>query len=140
MAWVTQNNLLTVWAITGATPVRFNLKSPCRALAFAPDGKALAATADWKALTFDIERKQERHSLAGHKGIISALAYTPDGRYLMTGSWDKTVKFWDAGTGQEVASFEWPVGRVCAVAFAPDGLRAAVAGDAGTIVVWDVDL
>lgn len=139
LATVGQNRLLTVWETVKSEPARFGLKSACRAVAFSPDGKTLAATADWKVALFDVERRQERQVLAGHKGVVSALAYTPDGRQLITGSWDKTIKSWDAASGRESASFEWGVGRVYAVAVAPDGLRAAAAGDAGTIVVWDVD-
>jgi WD40 repeat protein len=140
LAAVGQNRLLSLWDMTRSEPRRFGLKDACRALAFAPDGKSLAATADWKITLYDAERGQERQTLAGHKGVVSALAYSPDGRCLVSGSWDKTVKVWDAASGQEIASFAWPAGRVYAVAVAPDGLRAAAAGDAGTIVVWDVDL
>jgi WD40 repeat protein len=139
MAWVTQNNILSVWPITRSSTTRFSLKAPCRSLAFSPDGKTLAATADWKVLIFDIERKHERFTLTGHKGMVGSLAYSPDGRHLLTGSWDKTVKIWDAANGRELTSFDWPVGRVGAVAYAPDGLRAAAAGDEGPIVIWDVD-
>lgn len=139
MAWVTQNNILTVWPTTRSSTTRFSLKSPCRSIAFAPDGKTLAVTADWKILIFDIERKQERFTLTGHKGMVSSLAYSPDGRHLLSGSWDKTVKIWDAAGGRELTSFDWPVGRVGSVGYAPDGLRAAAAGDEGTIVIWDVE-
>jgi WD40 repeat protein len=139
MAWVTQNNILTIWPITRPTATRISLKSPCRSLAFSPDGKLLAATSDWKVLVFDVESRQERFDLTGHKGIVSQVAFSPDGRLMMTGSWDKTVKMWNAANGRELASFAWPVGRVSGVVFAPDGMRAAAAGDEGRIVVWDVD-
>jgi WD40 repeat protein len=140
LAAVGQNRLLTLWNMTRSEPARFGLKSTCRALAFTPDGKTLAATADWKITLYDTERGQELQTLVGHKGVVSALAYSPDGRYLVSGSWDKTVKVWEAASGREIASFAWPAGRVYSVTVAPDGLRAAAAGDTGTIVVWDVDL
>jgi WD40 repeat protein len=139
-AWAGQSNTLTIWNSQKCDAARLTLKSLVRNIAFTPDGSRLAVTADWKVVVFDVERKQECLNLTGHKGVVSALAYTPDGRYLISGSWDKTVKLWEASTGREVASFEWPVGRVYALAVAPDGLRAAAAGDASTIVIWDVDL
>lgn len=137
LAWVTQNNMLTVWPITGSSTTRFSLKSPCRALAFDPDGKLLAAALDWKVHVFDIERKQERFILTGHKGPVSSVVFSPDGRHLLTGSWDKTVKVWDSANGRELHSYTWPIGRASCVSYASDGLRAAAAGDEGTIVVWD---
>jgi WD40 repeat protein len=140
IAWVTQSNALTIWSLLSCDAKRLALKALGRAMAFAPNGRTLAVTADWKVTLFDLDHKQELSTLAGHKGVVSALAYTPDGRFLITGSWDKTVRFWDAASGREVASFEWPAGRIYALAVAPDGLRAAAAGDAGTIVIWDVDL
>jgi WD40 repeat protein len=139
MAWATQNNILTIWPIARPTATRISLKSPCRSLAFSADGKLLAATSDWRVLVFDVESRQERFDLTGHKGIVSQVALSPDGRLMMTGSWDKTVKMWNAANGRELASFAWPVGRVSGAVFAPDGMRAAAAGDEGRIVVWDVD-
>ena len=70
---------------------------------------------------------------------MTALAYSPDGRFLLTGSWDKTVKLWDAETGLERMSYAWPTERVQAVVYAPDGLRAAAAGQSGAVVVWDME-
>lgn len=139
MAWATRNNMLTIWPITRSTVTRLNLKNPCRSIALSPDGKTLAATADWKVLLFDIERKHERATLNEHKGMVGNVAFSPDGRHLLTGSWDKSVRVWDASNGRELASYHFPIGRVGTVAYAPDGLRAAAAGDEGTIIVWDVE-
>jgi WD40 repeat protein len=139
LAWVTESRSIVVWNLVQADRITFNLKSPCRTIALAPNGKTLAAAIDWKTVLFDLERKQERSTLAGHKGVVRAMAYSPDGRRLMTGGWDQLIKFWDADSGREWASFEWPLGRIHCVAFAADGLRAAAAGEAGSIVVWDLD-
>jgi WD40 repeat protein len=139
LAWATEQRVLSVWNLTRPDPWRIHLKSPCRALAFSADGNVLAASADWKVTLYQIERRQEQLALIGHKAVVSALAFSTDDRMVMTGSWDKTVRYWDPATGIERAVFEWPVGRVAAALFSPDGLRAAAAGDSGAIVVWDVD-
>ena len=46
---------------------------------------------------------------------------------------------WSVSDGRQVNAFDWKVGPVTAVAVAPDGLTAAVAGKSGQIVVWDID-
>ena len=68
-----------------------------------------------------------------------AVAVSPDGETVATGSWDETVKLWDIRSGQERATFKWPIGRVYSLVFAPDGLRLAAGGDRGSVVVWDVE-
>jgi WD40 repeat protein len=70
---------------------------------------------------------------------VWAVAVSPDEELIATGSWDETVKLWDAHTGRERTTFKWPVGRVYSLAFAPDGLRLAAGGDRGSVVVWDLE-
>jgi WD40 repeat protein len=130
---------LTVWDITSPDQTRLNLSHNCPSLAFHPDGDRLAAASEWGVKVFDLTRKQERLALKGHKGTVSGIAYSPDGRALATGSWDGTVRLWDPETGTERACYQWPVGKVYALAYSPDGLRLAAAGEKGTIAMWDVD-
>jgi hypothetical protein len=47
---------------------------------------------------------------------------------------------WDLAAGKERAAYNWDVGPVHAVAFAPDGMTAAAAGETGSILVWDVEM
>src|ERR1043166_1243749 len=44
-------------------------------------------------------------TLKGHSSAVFALAFTPDGKFLITGSFDKTLKMWDPATGQELRTF-----------------------------------
>ena len=67
-------------------------------------------------------------------------AFTPDGRKLVTVSMDGTARVWDTATWACERAFAWDVGPLRAVAVAPDGARAATAGDAGRVVVWDLEL
>jgi WD40 repeat protein len=70
----------------------------------------------------------------------TALAITPDARFVATAGADETVRLWDTETWQERIALNWEIGKPFAVAFAPDGMRAAAAGSSGKIIIWDVDL
>jgi len=41
----------------------------------------------------------------GHNSSVNSVAFSPDGRYALSGSWDKTLKLWDVATGAEIRTF-----------------------------------
>ena len=74
----------------------------------------------------------------GHGDKINSLAVTPDGKWLVTGSADKTVRVWDLTNGKALWTFAGHPGTegVTAVAVRPDGAEAASGGDDGAIRLW----
>lgn len=139
VAWATNHRVATVWDIRRQDPVKFPQMNDCLALALSPTGTHLAVALDWLVKLFDVEKRQERAVLRGHTGRVEAVAFSPDGSTVATGSWDQTVRLWDVATGRERENFRWPIGRVTTLAYAPDGLRLAAGGDTGAVVVWDME-
>lgn len=80
-------------------------------------------------------------TLKGHGEIVYAIVFSPDGKYVATGSFDKTVRVWETATGKESKSFGGPTGHqnlVLSVAFSPDGKMLASGSQDNTARVWDM--
>ena len=84
----------------------------------------------WNAQTGALLR-----TLNGHTGAVMSLAYSPDGRALVSGSADHTVKVWDAKTGALTATLTDHADRVWSIAFSPDG-QAFASGSFSEIRIW----
>jgi WD40 repeat protein len=109
-----------------------------RGLVYAPDGRTLAVVRGWEVTLWEPHTRVTRAVLKGHGGVVTDAAYSPDGRLLVTASYDATVRTWDAATGRLLAVYDLGIGRVYAVALAPDGMRAFAGGDRD-VAAWDVD-
>ena len=69
-----------------------------------------------------------------------SVAFSPDGRRIVSGSGDKTLRLWDANTGQPIgAPLEGHKYRVLSVAFSPDGRRIVSGSVDKTLRLWDAD-
>jgi WD40 repeat protein len=80
---------------------------------------------------------QSRMTLLGHKKLAISVAFSPDGKRIISGSWDNTIKVWDAATGDELMTLRGHKECVKSVAFGPDGKRIASGSNDTTIKVWD---
>jgi len=89
--------------------------------------------------------------LSGHEGKILDLAFSPNNRFLVTGSWDSTIRIWDIasvieGDSQDPSSSVQPAllqshrRGINTLAFNPDGSILATGGWSNTVYLWDVSV
>ncbi len=67
------------------------------------------------------------------------MAISPDGKRIVCGSQDDTVKVWDADTGSEIRTLMGHTGTVYSVAYSPDGKRIASGSADKMLKIWDAD-
>lgn len=132
---------LALWdAATGALVKRFNAGADVsRAGTAAPDGKSIAVgLANRNAIVIDPKKPFSWDAtLIGHRGPVNAVAYSPDGKRILTGSTDKTARIWKARSAKSLKTLRGHTGAVRAVAFSPDGILVATGSDDKTARVWN---
>src|SRR5207249_4000435 len=77
-------------------------------------------------------------TLEGHQDFILSLAFDPQGGTLASGSYDNTVKLWDARSGNLLRTLEGHQNGVDSLAFDPQGGTLASGGHDKTVKLWDV--
>jgi len=101
-------------------------------VAISPIDDTVAVAADDEVILFSRQTGNELRRLRGHQGNIGSMAFSRNGKQLITGCEDTRARVWDVATGQLGAEFQLHAAPVTAVAFGPDG-KMAVSGDAGSI-------
>lgn len=74
----------------------------------------------------------------GHAEVVKSAAFSPNGKYLITASRDKTAKLWDVVTGHEIRSFLGHSHTVNHVEFSPDGSSVVTTSADNTAIIWDI--
>ncbi len=107
-----------------------------RVVAFSPDDRLLAAGAeDGSVEVWSLAAGRLERTMAGHSGRVRSLAFTPDGRRLLTAD-RSSVALWDVASGEQ-ATVPNLTGAAPA-ALSPDGKLVAAAQPDGTVGVWEL--
>jgi WD40 repeat protein len=77
-------------------------------------------------------------TLTGHSDMVKAVAITPDGKQVISSSWDNTLKVWNLVTGEEQFTLTGHSSSVYAVAVTPDGKQVISASSDNTLKVWNL--
>jgi WD40 repeat protein/class 3 adenylate cyclase len=129
LVWSTADGRLQGPAISGV----FGHTTP-----FSPDGKWIAAGSNRDVKIWDAATKRVLRTFSGHEGEVRAVAFSHDGKLLVSGAKDNMVFIWDLAGNQPGRRLAGHSDLVYSVAFSSDGKHVASAGFDQKVIVWDV--
>lgn len=133
---------VSVWNIsTGKKPdsgMRANVKGDVNDFALSADGEFLGIAESNGFAIWNTRGRRMRVRSGKHRRSVDAVACSPLQPLFLTGDGKGKVFMWDE-TGRVLKQYDWRLGQIAGLAFAPDGLRAAALDFEGKVVIWDVD-
>lgn len=93
----------------------------------------------WEHDYFFTRVTENHRNLRGHTRKVKSLSFTPDGRRLVSGSWDDTIKVWDVTSGTELLTIRGHTDHIESVAVSPDGRSVVSAARDNTARIWDLE-
>jgi len=120
----------------------WEIDCPTEGGAISPDGSLLAFRVEEEILLVAIGEKTLLWSkrMEGHTDWVESVSFSPDGKFIASGSWDGMVCLWDVSSGKEIRRMEGHTGWVESVSFSPDGKFIASGSSDGMVRLWDVSI
>lgn len=130
-----------IWgAETGNEVQSWSTQGNVDAVAFSPRGTSVASTNGNAVMLWDLAVPREPQNVAVHEmDQVLAVAFSPDGRLMATGSRKASVKLWDVATGRELAHLIGHQYFVESVGFSPDGRLLVSSSSVDALRVWSLE-
>ena len=109
------------------------------AVAISPNNKNLAVGSFGAIRIWDLTTDVKPRTIAAHSSWVKALAISPNGTTIASGSNDKTIRLWDLKDGNRIRTIEGHTEGVNVVVFSPDGQTLASGSDDKTILLWPLN-
>ena len=111
------------------------------AVAYSPDGKTLASSgsSDGTIQLWNVKSGKHIKTLKGHTEMVSTLAFSLDGKTLVSGSKDDTLRMWDTNTGRMLRQLSGHSNDVKSVTFSRDGKMLASGSKDASVRLWDAE-
>jgi WD40 repeat protein/serine/threonine protein kinase len=139
LASASRDKTVKVWdPATADAPLTLRHFAEVLAVTFSPDGKLLASGDMGGSLkVWDVTTgKQIPDTYLRHSDAVSGVLFT--GKWLISSSWDQTIKVWNTVTWREFCVLKGHRGPINALVLSPDSRRLATAGWDQTVRVWDL--
>ncbi|HEY9694929.1 MAG TPA: serine/threonine-protein kinase [Oculatellaceae cyanobacterium] len=134
---VTWDNDITVWNMINHEKIRnIKIDSDSFALAISPDGQNLASVTTKKIKLWNITTGEDNQTFTVDSDGITALAFSPNGKILASGSNDNKIQIWNLVTGKMIRTFAGHSSAITSVAFSPDGQNLVSSSEDNTIKTW----
>jgi WD40 repeat protein/serine/threonine protein kinase len=106
-------------------------------VAFSPDSKTIVSGGRGTLKVWNAASGKEMLALNTRAGQVWGVAFSPDGKKIVSCNGDKTLRIWDATSGKEIRTLKGHTGPVYGVAFSPDGNKIVSGSGDNTLKVWD---
>ncbi|HEY7312524.1 MAG TPA: sigma-70 family RNA polymerase sigma factor [Gemmataceae bacterium] len=126
-----------LWDAAAGKLIR-KLKAETFRMAFSPDGKLLASAGDKRIVFTDVKTGEEIGRMEAKMDLAMSLAFTPDGKTLLSGNQDGKVRVWDVATKKLRRELDAHMWMIRDMALSHDGKTVAVGTVYNTIRLWDV--
>ena len=125
------------WRASSSRDVELPIEGAVTRVLHSADGHWLASAGGSTARVWDATTGRCLLTLAGHRTLVRAAAFSGDGRRIVTGSVDQTSIVWDTISGKLLLRLQGHASTVFSVSFSPDGQRILTSSADHTARVWD---